>query len=100
MNTVGGSLRQKLSAYGLAAEQIDDEGFHLAAPCCVCTEHGCQEDCAHNIAGLGFWALFNKIRNTVKKIEESEQFAKTKQGLLIVQGKHVPYDTVMSKEAG
>ena len=29
MNTGGGSLRQKLSAYGMAAEQIDDESFHL-----------------------------------------------------------------------
>ena len=46
------------------------------------------------------WALFAKIRNTVKTIEERVQFAKTKQGLLIVQGKHVLCGTVMSKEVG
>ncbi len=100
VKAVGASLRQKLSAYGLAVEQIDDSRFHLlTAPCCVCTANGCQDDCAHSPVGLDSWALVNRIRNTVKAIEGSARFATTKHGLLIVQGKHVLYDTVMSKEA-
>jgi hypothetical protein len=101
VTAVGASLRQKLSAYGLAVEQIDDSSFHLLiAPVCVCAEYGGQEDCAHSPAALDLWALFNRIRNMVKAMEESAQFAKAKQGLLIVQGKHAFYDAVMSKEAG
>ena len=95
------SLRKKLSIYGLAVEQIDDGSFHLpTAPCCVCAECGSQDECVHNRAALELWALFSKIRATVKIVEESSQFAYTKRGLLIVQGKHVLYDSVMSKEAG
>ena len=84
------SLRKKLSIYGLAVEQIDDGSFHLpTAPCCVCAECGSRDDCVHNPAALDVWALFSKIRAATKIIEESSQFAKTKRGLLIMQGKRV-----------